>query len=102
MTHEYDGPFNANDIEAAVTKVIELMSAAPSTPLSVHIEQAVHQCICACAVDIEDEVEARRSGLHEALTQHVTLQVKQQITASRPPDEGSVPILFQPRHNRNE
>lgn len=79
MTCEYDDPFNAHDIEAAVTKVLELRAATPSTPLSIHIEQAVHQCICACAVDIEDEVEGGRSGLHEALTRHVTAQVKNRI-----------------------
>ena len=52
MTHEYGDPFNPEAIDAAV-----------------------HQHFCSCILDITDQVEGNRSGLHEA----ITIEVRQLV-----------------------
>lgn len=44
-----------------------LMEKRPSEPLHVHVERAVHECVCACAVEIEDKIEQGQSGIHRTL-----------------------------------
>ncbi len=75
MTHEYDDPFNSEAIDAAVMKVIELSKNNPALSIQIHIETAVHQHLCACVVDIADQVEGNRSGVHEAITDEVQQRV---------------------------
>jgi len=76
VTHEYGDPFNDETILAAVAKTIALREAAPHQPLQGHIERAVHECVCACAVDIEDNVEHRTSGIHATLIEEVRKRVE--------------------------
>jgi hypothetical protein len=80
MTHEYGDPFNEQAIAAAVARTLALRNEAPSQPLEAHVEQAVHECICSCALNIEDGIEHRRSGMHETLVREVSGQVERQIT----------------------
>jgi hypothetical protein len=79
MTHEYDDPLNDATISAAVARTLALRREAPDRPLEAHVEQAVHECICACAVEIEDGIEHGRSGVHAALAAEVKARVEQQF-----------------------
>lgn len=79
MTHEYGDPFNEQAIAAAVARTLALRNEAPGQSLEVHVEQAVHECICSCAIDIEDSIEHRRSGIHETLVREVSGQVERQL-----------------------
>lgn len=81
MAREYDDPFNDDAIAAAVARTVELCSERPDRPLEAAVEQAVHECVCACAVDIEDNVEQSRSGLHEALVREVMWSLHPPSTA---------------------
>jgi hypothetical protein len=90
MTHEYGDPFNDETILAAVAKTIALRETAPRQPLQDHIERAVHECVCACAVDIEDGVEHRTSGLHASLIEEVRKRVEIELWPPRRSDKGVV------------
>lgn len=81
MPHEYDDPFNKEAVDAAVTKAIELCAKKPERPLAEHVEAAVHQHICACAIDIEDHIEQGHSQLHAAVSAHVTRLVETHLAA---------------------
>jgi hypothetical protein len=76
MTHEYGDPFNDETILAAVARVIALREAAPRQALQEHVERAVHECVCACAVEIEDIVERGRSGIHDSFVAEVRKRVE--------------------------
>lgn len=76
MTHEYGDPFNDGTIAAAVARTMELRGEEPGLPFEACVERAVHECICACAVDIEDSIEHGRSGIHVALVSEVTAQAE--------------------------
>lgn len=86
MTHEYDDLFGSEEIEAAVTQVLELRRATPAAPLDQHVEMAVHEHFCTCAVDIEDEIEHRRSGIHEAIAKEIRKGVNRRLKV----DEGII------------
>ena len=79
MTHEYGDPISSEAIEAAVSRAIELRTSTPERSLESHIEMAVHQCFCACVVDIEDHIEKTRSGLHEAVANEVRRLVERRL-----------------------
>ena len=70
--HEYGDPFAPEAIDAAVRRVIVLCDAAPGEHFSRFVEQAVRETICACATDIEDKVEGKRSGLHDSIAREVS------------------------------
>lgn len=80
MTHEYGDPISSEVLDAAANRAIELWNQMPEKPFESHIEAAVHQCLCACVVDIEDRIEETRSGLHEAVSQEVRLLVERRLT----------------------
>jgi hypothetical protein len=82
VTHEYGDPFNDQAIAAAVERTIALRNAAPEVALDAHVDQAVHEHICACAVDIEDSIEHARSGLHETLAREVRRRVDRRVSES--------------------
>jgi hypothetical protein len=84
MTHEYDDPLSDEAVLAAVAKTLALRESAPRVPLQQHIERAVHECVCACAVDIEDSIEDSRSGVHETLVVEVRARVEESLRRSRP------------------
>lgn len=81
MTHEYGDPLNPEAFEAAAARVLALRRSAPDEPLDKLIEQAVHEHICACAVDIEDRIEGSRSGLHDAIAHEVRRRVERALQA---------------------
>ena len=71
MTHEYGDPLNAEALDAAAARARALRLAAPELPLDHHLERAVREHVCSCAVTIEDQIEGGRSGLHEAIVREV-------------------------------
>ena len=79
MTPEYDDPLNPEAFEAAAAKVLALRRSAPDHPLDKLIEQAVQEHICSCAVDIEDQIEGSRSGLHNAIAHEVRTLVELEL-----------------------
>ena len=83
VTHEYDDPLNPAVFKAAAARVLALQHRAPNEPVEKHIEQAVHEHICACAVDIEDQIEGSRSGLHDAIAQEVRACVEREWQARK-------------------
>ena len=83
MTHEYGDPFNEETITAAVRRVLLLTEERPGQPLHVHVERAVHECVCACAVEIEDEIEEGQSGIHAALVHEVKSRAQRRLHAAK-------------------
>jgi hypothetical protein len=71
MTHEYGDPFDEAAIARAAARAIELKSKSPGLALHAAAEQAVHEHVCSCAIDIEDGIEEHRSGLHAAIVEEV-------------------------------
>jgi hypothetical protein len=82
VTHGYGEPFNDEAVAAAVERTIALRKEALGVALETHVEQAVHEGIRACAIDIEDSIEHRQSGLHEALVREVRRQVEDRLSLS--------------------
>jgi hypothetical protein len=82
MTHEYDDPFNREAIETAVAKVLKFRRDAPGAPLEQHVEVAVHEHFCSCVVDIEDQIEQQRSGIHEAIANEIRQGVESHLRAA--------------------
>jgi len=76
MTYEYGDPFNREAIEKAVARVLRFRWEAPDVPLEQHVEVAVHEHFCACVVDIEDQIEQRRSGIHDTIASEVRQRVQ--------------------------
>jgi hypothetical protein len=85
VTHEYGDPFNDEDVSAAVERTLVLRDEAPDVPLEAHLDRAVQECICACALEIEDRIEQGRSGLHETLLREVRRRVEIRLSAPAPP-----------------
>lgn len=76
MTHEYDDPLNPQAFDAAAARALDLHRSAPGEFIEKHIEQAVHEYVCSCAVAIEDGIEGGRSGLHDAVAGEVRDRVE--------------------------
>jgi hypothetical protein len=83
MTHEYGDPFNEETIRAAVTRALVLTERRPGEPLEAHVERAVHECVCACAVEIEDTIEDGESGIHATLAREVKSRAQRQLRVVR-------------------
>ncbi len=83
MTHEYGDPFNEETIALAVRRTIALTELMPGDPLAAHVERAVHECICACAVAIEDAIEEQLSGMHATLLHEVHSRAQRQLHVAR-------------------
>lgn len=79
MTHEYGDPLSPESISATVTRVLALQEKANGEALTVHVEQAIHECVCACAVEIEDGIEDRQSGMHATLTSEVRVRAEREL-----------------------
>lgn len=87
--HEYGDPFTPEAIEAAVSAVLVLRRRTPGDELDRQVEQAIHQNICSCAIDIEDHVEGMRSGLHQSIALEVRARVEAALRRSA---EWSAPL----------
>ena len=85
MTHEYDDPLNPEAFAAAAARALALRRAAPGEPIDKHIELAVHEYICSCALAIEDGIEGGRSGLHEAVAREVRDRVERELARDENP-----------------
>ncbi len=83
MTHEYGDPFNEETIASAVRRALALVEKRPGEPLHVQVERAVHECVCACAVEIEDEIEEGQSGIHVTLFQEVKSRAQRHLQAAK-------------------
>jgi hypothetical protein len=83
MTHEYGDPFNEETIAAAVSRALHFIKQNPGEPLHVHVERAVHECVCACAVEIEDGIEKGQSGIHLTLFEEVKSRAQRRIDSAR-------------------
>ncbi len=79
MTHEYGDPFNEETIMAAVRRTMVLTQQGPYESLESHVEHALHECVCACAIDIQDGVEKRKSGIHASLFNEVKARAQEQF-----------------------
>lgn len=79
MTHEYGDPFDDEAIAIAVEQTLAQAAKTPDRPLDALIDEAVHDCICSCAIDIQDEIESRRSGLHTAIVEEVNRAVRRRM-----------------------
>jgi len=87
--HEYGDPLAPEAVDAAVRRALDLRHAAPGEQLAPLIEQALHETICACAIDIEDQVEGMRSGLHDSIAREVRERVEISLRAR---DRWSAPL----------
>jgi hypothetical protein len=74
--HEYGDPFAPEAIAAAVSRVLVLEQSDDQRTLGQHVEQALHENICSCALDIEDQIEGARSGLHMSIAREVRERVE--------------------------
>jgi len=79
MTHEYGDPLSSESISVAVTRALALSEKRPGEPFAVQVEQAIHECVCACAVEIEDIIEQRHSGMHATLTLEVKSRAEREL-----------------------
>ncbi|HET7409369.1 MAG TPA: hypothetical protein VFJ13_04150, partial [Paracoccaceae bacterium] len=52
-------------------------------PIEMLVERAVRECVCACAVEIEDRIEQGRSGIHATLIDEVKSRAQRQLRAAR-------------------
>jgi hypothetical protein len=71
MTHEYGDPFDEKAIAEAATRAVALKNQSPELSIEAAAEQAVHEHICSCAIEIEDGIEKGRSGLHSTIVAQV-------------------------------
>lgn len=79
MTHEYSDPLSLTTLETAAARALVLQRSVPGEPLEKHIEQAIHEHICSCAIAIEDQIEGARSGMHEAAAIEVRNLVERRL-----------------------
>jgi hypothetical protein len=71
MTHEYGDPFDEKAVAEAATRAVALKNQSPELSIEAAAEQAVHEHICSCAIEIEDGIENQRSGLHSSIVEQV-------------------------------
>lgn len=92
---EYGDPISPEQIQIAVESALELRQAAPEHSINDHIRKAVAQTICACVLEIEDDLERHLSGTHAGILDEVRRQVEQRLAAApkqakvNPVDEAS-------------
>ena len=90
---EYGDPLSPEQIELAVGRALDLRRAAPELSLDDHVSKAVAQTICACVLEIKDDLERHLSGTHAGILDEVRHQVEQRLAAApaqyNPVDEAS-------------
>lgn len=85
MTHEYSDPLSLTTLETAAARALALQRSTPGEPLAKHIEQAIHEHICSCAIAIEDQIEGTRSGMHEAAAIEIRTLVERRLRSLAEP-----------------
>lgn len=92
---EYGDPISPEQVELAVERALELRRAAPERPLGDHVREAVTRSICACVLEIEDDLERHLSGTHAEILEEVRRRVELRLADSaraatdNPVDEAS-------------
>jgi len=79
---EYGDPISPEQIELAVSRVLEQHERAPELPLDGQVLEAVAQTICACVLEIEDDLELHLSGTHAGILEEVRHRVEQRLAAA--------------------
>jgi hypothetical protein len=92
---EYGEPISPEQVELAVERALHFRRAAPERPLDDHIREAVVRTICACVLEIEDDLERHLSGTHAAILNEVRRRVELRLAEAaravknNPVDEAS-------------
>lgn len=73
---EYGDPISPEQIELAVERALDLRRAAPEFSLDDDVRKAVAQTICACVLEIEDDLERHLSGTHAGVMDEVRRRVE--------------------------
>ena len=81
---EYGDPISPEQIERAVERALELRRAAPDRPLGDHVREAVARTICACVLEIEDDLERHLSGTHAEILDEVRRRLEQRLRGLAP------------------
>lgn len=79
---EYGDPISPEQIELAVSRALDLHERAPELSLNDQVLEAVAQTICACVLEIEDDLEHHLSGTHAGILDEVRHQVEQRLAAA--------------------
>jgi hypothetical protein len=77
---EYGDPISPEQVERAVQRALELRRAAPGRPLGDHVREAVATTICACVLEIEDDLERHLSGTHAEILDEVRRRLERRLT----------------------
>lgn len=81
---EYGDPISPEQVERAVETALELRRAAPDRPLDDHVREAVARTICACVLEIEDDLERHLSGTHAEILHEVRRRLEQRLNDLAP------------------
>jgi hypothetical protein len=73
---EYGDPISPEQVELAVQRALELYSVSPERSLADDVSEAVAQTICACVLEIEDNLERHLSGTHSEIIEQVRCRVE--------------------------
>ena len=79
---EYGDPISPEQIELAVNRALDLHERAPELSLDDQVLEAVAQTICACVLEIEDDLERHLSGTHAGILDEVRRRVEQRLAAA--------------------
>ncbi len=74
-------PISPEQIQSAVEAALDHRQAAPDHSINDHIRSAVAEMICACGLEIEDDLEHLLSNFAEILDE-VRRQVEQRLAAA--------------------
>jgi hypothetical protein len=75
VTHEYDDPITPETIEQAAQLAFFRWKEGADGLLFDHVERAVHDTFCGCAVGIQDAIEGGKSGTHLVIEEAVRTRV---------------------------
>jgi hypothetical protein len=81
---EYGDPISPGQVELAVERALELRRSAPGRSLDDHVREAVARTICACVLEIEDDLERHLSGTHAEILNEVRRRVEQRLADAAP------------------
>jgi len=73
---EYGDPISPEQIGLAVERALDLCRASPEHSLDEIVREAVARTICACVLEIEDDLERHLSGTHAEVLDVVRRRVE--------------------------
>ncbi len=76
---EYGDPISSEQVERAVERAVELHRLAPGRPIGDLLREAVARTICACVLEIEDDLERHLSGTHAGILDEVRRLLEQRL-----------------------